>query len=62
MFNSDVAISGNVLETLEMSLINCEINLFLTFSTKFFISNAPEEIIFAIENTKTLCSSGNFNN
>lgn len=42
MFDSDVAMSvasnysGNFLITLEMSLISCEVNLYVTLSPNFF--------------------------
>ena len=44
---------SNVCRTLEMPLINCEINLILTWSDNFVLSNAAAQaIIFAITDTK----------
>ena len=46
---------GNVWRILEMSLINCEINLILTWSAKSFIIGNPianQEPTFAITDTK----------
>ena len=59
--------SSNFWVTLEMSLINCEINLILTWSANCVISSAAENqaIIFAISDTKlyvsvvTLSTQGN---
>ena len=42
----------NFWRTLEMSLINCEINPILTSSEKCFISSATGETKFAITDTK----------
>ena len=38
--------------TLEMSLINCEINLILTWSNKCVLSNDTKATTFAITDTK----------
>ena len=46
---------SNVWRVLEMSLINCEINLILTWSAKGFIMGNPianQEPTFAITDTK----------
>ena len=50
--------SSNFWVTLEMSLINCEINLILTWSANCVISSAAENqaIIFAISDTKLYVS------
>ena len=50
--------SSNFWVTLEMSLINCEINLILTWSANCIISSAAENraIIFAISDTKLYVS------
>ena len=50
--------SSNFSVTLEMSLINCEINLILTWSANCVISSAAENqaIIFAISDTKLYVS------
>ena len=50
--------SSNFCVTLEMSLINCEINLILTWSANCVISSAAENqaIIFAISDTKLYVS------
>ena len=51
--------------TLEMLLINCEINLFLTWSEKSVLSNDTKATTFAITDTKlyvpvgTLSTQGN---
>ena len=46
---------SNFWRSLEMSLINCEINLILTWSDKCVLSNDTKATIFAITDTK-LCS------
>ena len=38
--------------TVEISLFNCEINLILTWSDKFVLSNSRKRKTFAITNTK----------
>ena len=46
---------SNFWRTLEMSLINCEINLILTWSNRFFIIDNPidgQEPTFAISDSK----------
>ena len=43
---------SNFCRTLEMPLINCEINLILTWSKKCLLSNDTKAITFAITNTK----------
>ena len=46
---------SNIWRTLEMSLINCEINLFLTWSVNSFILDAPiqnQAPTFTITDTK----------
>ena len=44
---------SNVCRTLEMPLINCEINLILTWSDNFVLSNAAAQAItFAVTDTK----------
>ena len=50
--------SSNFWVTLEMSLINCEFNLILTWSANCVISSAAENqaIIFAISDTKLYVS------
>ena len=45
-----------------MPLINCEINLILTWFGKCVLSNQTEALTFAITDTKILCSSCNFIN
>ena len=55
---------SNFWKTLEMSLINCEINLILTWSENCIIISTDEAnkgATFAIS-SKTLCSSSNFIN
>ena len=47
--------------TLEMLLINCEVNLILTWSSTFVITNSGGAG-FAITNTKLLCSCSDFIN
>ena len=51
----------NFWKTLEMPLINCEVNLILTWSPSCVISSATAETKFKITETK-LCSSCNFIN
>ena len=50
---------SNFWRTLEMSLINCEINLILTCSENCVISNTAEnqETTFSVTDKKNLCSS-----
>ena len=48
---------SNFWRTLEMLLINCEINVILTWSNRCFIIDNP---IAGQETTITLCSSRNF--
>ena len=48
---------SNFWRTLEMPLINCEINVILTWSNTCFIIDNP---IAGQETTITLCSSHNF--
>ena len=48
---------SNFWRTLEMLLINCEINVILTWSNRCFIIDNP---IAGQETTITLCSSHNF--
>ena len=43
---------GNFWRTLKMPLINCEINLILTWSTSCLITNSTGEGKFAISSTK----------
>ena len=43
---------SNFWRTLEMPLINCEINLILTWSDKCVLSNDTKGTTFAITNTK----------
>ena len=43
---------SNFWRTLEMPLINCEVNLLLTWSKDFFITNSTGERKFAITETK----------
>ena len=43
---------SNFWKTLEILLINCEINLILTWSTDYVISSATEETKFAMTDTK----------
>ena len=42
--------------TLEMTLINCEINLILTWSDKFMLSNDTKATTFTLTNTKLYVS------
>ena len=42
----------NIWKTLEILLVNCEINLILTWSTDYVISSATEETKFAMTDTK----------
>ena len=42
----------NFWKTLEMPLINCEINLILTWSAKFVLSNDTKATTFAVTDTK----------
>ena len=51
---------SNFWRTLEMSLINCEVNLILLWSSTCVITNYTGVGIFAITDTKILCSSCNF--
>ena len=51
----------NFWKTLEMPLINCEVNLILTWSLSCVISSATAETKFKITETK-LCSSCKFIN
>ena len=44
--------SNDLWRTLQMPLINCEINLILTWSTDYVISSATGETTFAITDTK----------
>ena len=44
---------SNVLRKLEMSLINCEINITLTWSEKYVLFNHTKATPFAITDTKT---------
>ena len=53
---------SNFWRTLEMPLINCEVNLILTWSPACVISSATGETKFKITETKTLCSGCNFIN
>ena len=48
---------SNFWRTLEMPLINCEVNLILTWSSTFAITNSTSAGTF-----KTLCSCSNFIN
>ena len=56
---------SNFWKTLEMPLINCEINLILTWSDKCVLSNDTKETTFALADTKlyvsivTLSTQGN---
>ena len=43
---------SNFWRTLEISLINCEINLILTWSNKCVLSNEAKTTTFAITDTK----------
>ena len=43
---------SNFWKTLEMPLINCEVNLILTWSSTFFITNSDDAGTFAITDTK----------
>ena len=43
---------SNFWKTLEILLINCEVNLILTWSTDYVISSATEETKFAMTDTK----------
>ena len=43
---------SNIWGTLKMSLINCEINLILTWSNKCVLPNDKKATIFAITDTK----------
>ena len=43
---------SNIWRTLKIPLINCEINLILTCSEKFVLSNNTKATIFAITDTK----------
>ena len=52
---------SNFWRTLEMLLVNCEINLILTWFDKCLLSNDTKAAIFAITDTK-LCFSCNFIN
>ena len=52
---------SNFWRTLEMLLINCEVNLILTWSKDCVITNSEGEAKFAITETK-LCSCCNFIN
>ena len=51
---------SNFWRTLEMLLINCKVNLILTWSKNYVTSSAVGETRFKITNTKTLCSSCKF--
>ena len=56
---------SNFWRTLEMPLINCEINFILTWSVNCFIiagANDYQVTTFAITDTKLLCSGCNFIN
>ena len=48
--------------TLKMPLINCEINLILTWSSTWVITNSTGVGKFEIAETKSLCPSCNFIN
>ena len=43
---------SNFYRTLQMSLINCEINLILTWSDKYVLSNNTKATVFAKADTK----------
>ena len=43
---------SNFCRTLEMSLINCEINIILSWSKKYVLSNDSKATTFAITDTK----------
>ena len=53
---------SNFWRTLEMPLINCEINLILTWSSTWVITNSTGVGKFEIAETKSLCPSCNFIN
>ena len=53
---------SNFWRTLEMLLINCEVNLILTWSKECVITNSTGEGKFKITETTLLCSSCNFIN
>ena len=53
---------SNFWRTPEMSLLNCEINLILTYSANYVISERNSVTTFAITDTKLLCSCCNFIN
>ena len=53
---------SNFWRTIEMPLINCEINLFSTWFEDCIISSATGETKFKITDTKLLCPFGNFIN
>ena len=47
---------SNFWRTLEMPLINCEVNLILTWSSTFVITNSPGPGVFEITDTKLYSS------
>ena len=53
---------SNVWRTFETPLINCEINIILTWCDKCVLSNDAKATTFAITDKKTLCSSCYFSN
>ena len=53
---------SNFWRTLEIPLINCKINLILTWSEECVLSNDIKATTFAINDTKHLCPSFNFIN
>ena len=61
---TDYKYLSNFWRTLEMPLINCEIDLFLTWSEKRVSSNAVgnQATTFAITDTKLYCFKCNFIN
>ena len=47
---------SNFWRTLEMTLINCEVNLFLTWSSTCVITDSTGAGTFKIDDTKLSCS------